>query len=69
MPQPVEMPNVEFTARRMSLYPAMDSVTEAIKFIEAQVPVQSANEMFSLLMMFQNTLLKELSDANQLRNK
>lgn len=47
----------------MSLYPAMNSTTEAIKYIESQVPVETANEMFSLIMMYHNTLLKELKNG------
>jgi len=39
----------------------MDSVTDAITYIESQVPVTDRNKMFSLLMMFNNTLLAELN--------
>ncbi len=45
----------------MSLYPTMDSATDAITYIESQVPVTDRNKMFSLLMMFNNTLLAELN--------
>lgn len=45
----------------MSLYPTMDSTTDAVTFIESQVPVTDRNKMFSLLMMFNNTLLAELN--------
>lgn len=44
----------------MSLYPTMDSITEAIAYIEAQVPISQPNQMFSLLMMYHNTLLKQI---------
>ena len=44
----------------MNLYPTMESVVEAVKYIESQVPITSANEMFSLLMMYHNTLLQEM---------
>lgn len=52
----------------MSLYPTMDSVTEAIAFIEQQAPLSTPNEIFSALMLFHNTLLKQLSDTGQLKN-
>ena len=48
----------------MSLYPTMDSICEAIAYIESQVPVTQPNQMFSLLMMYQNTLIKELNSRN-----
>ena len=49
------------TPEHMSLYPTMDSVTDAITYIESQVPVTDRNKMFSLLMMYNNTLLAELN--------
>ena len=52
----------------MSLYPTMDSVTEAISFIEQQAPLRTPNEIFSALMIYHNTLLKQLSDTGQLKN-
>ena len=52
----------------MSLYPTMDSVTEAISFIEQQAPLSTPNEIFSALMLFHNTLLKQLSDTGQLKD-
>ena len=45
----------------MSLYPTMDSTTDAVTFIESHVPVMDRNKMFSLLMMYHNTLLAELN--------
>lgn len=42
----------------MSLYPTMDSIIEAIVYIESQIPINTPNEVFGLLMMFQNTCLK-----------
>lgn len=44
----------------MSLYPTMESLVEAIRHIENQVPITSPNQLFPLLMMYHNTLLKEL---------
>lgn len=49
----------------MSMYPTMDSVVDAITYIESQVPVTSPNKMFALLMMFQNTLLTELDKGKR----
>ena len=45
-------------SKHMDLYPTMDSVWEAVAYIESQCPIQSPNQMFPLLMMYHNTLLK-----------
>lgn len=63
-PRAVEKVRLE----HMSLYPTMDSVTEAISFIEQQAPLSTPNEIFSALMLFHNTLLKQLSDTGQLKD-
>lgn len=52
----------------MSLYPTMASCQEAIAFIEQQAPLNTPNEIFSALMLYHNTLLKQLSDTGQLKN-
>lgn len=52
----------------MSLYPTMDSCPEAIAYIEQQAPLSTPNEIFSALMLYHNTLLKQLSDTGQLKN-
>ena len=46
----------------MSLFPTMDTVLEAIRFIESQCPIQNPNDMFPLLMMYHNTLLKAFKE-------
>lgn len=48
----------------MSLFPTMNSTLEAVQYIEAQVPVRTSNEMFALVMMYHNTLLKEIASGN-----
>ena len=55
-------------AEHMSLYPTMDSCQEAIAFIEQQAPLNTPNEVFSALMLYHNTLLKQLQDSGQLKN-
>lgn len=47
----------------MSLYPTMDSMLEVVKYAEAQCPIQSPNDLFPILMVYHNTLLKELGNA------
>lgn len=45
----------------MSLYPTMDSTTEAIAYIESQIPINTPNEVFGLLMIYHNSLLKQIA--------
>lgn len=47
----------------MTLYPTMDSLVEAVAYIEAQCPVDAPNKLFPLLMMYHNTLIKELNSS------
>ena len=46
----------------MSLYPTMGSVAEVVALADSKIPVTHRNEMFSLLMTFQNTLLKQIKE-------
>ena len=52
---------------QMTLYPTMDTMVGAIKYIESQVPVVASNDMFSLLMIYHNTLLKTLREDGLLK--
>ena len=45
----------------MSLYPTMESIQEVIALAESKLPITDSNEMYSLLMTFQNTLIKYLT--------
>lgn len=48
-------------ALSMSLYPTMESIQEVIALAESKLPITDSNEMYSLLMTFQNTLIKYLT--------
>jgi len=45
----------------MSLYPTMESLTDVIKYGESKVPLTTANAVFSLLMVYHNTLLDQIA--------
>ena len=45
----------------MTLYPTMDSLDEVMALAQARVPQVSRNEIVSLLLIYHNTLLKEIS--------
>lgn len=53
--QPVQ----DLQACHMSLYPTMDSLLEAVQYIESRAPVHPS-EVFPLLMLYHNTLIQEL---------
>lgn len=44
-------------AVNMSLFPTLNSVSEAIELMESKLPITSKNELYALLMTFQNTVL------------
>jgi len=44
----------------MSLYPTMNSLQEVVNLATSKIPVVHQNDMVSLLMTYQNTLLKQL---------
>ena len=46
----------------MSLFPTLGSVQEVVELANSKLPVIQQNEMYSLLMTFQNTLLKVIHD-------
>ena len=57
----LQLSNAAIAPTPMALYPTMDSLNEAVQYIESQVPVDSSNQMYSLLMIYHNTLLKAVA--------
>ena len=43
-----------------NIYPTMGSINEVLELADSKIPLLQRNEMFSLLMTFQNTLLNQL---------
>ena len=43
----------------MSLFPTLNSIQEAIELMESKLPITSKNELYALLMTFQNTVLNQ----------
>ena len=69
MPQPpLKLAETTVRPEHMSLYPTMDTIPEAIAFIEQQAPLKTPNEIFSALMLYHNSLLKQLTDSGQLKH-
>lgn len=44
----------------MPLFPTLGSLQEVVDFSESKLPIKDKNELFSLLMVYHNTLLKEI---------
>lgn len=47
-------------AVHMSIFPTMGSLQEVVDFAESKVPIEYQNELYSLLMLYHNTLLREI---------
>ena len=47
-------------AVQMALFPTLGSLQEVVDFAESKLPITDKNEMFSLLMTYHNTMLKEI---------
>lgn len=58
MTQPNQQPQLR--AAPMALFPTLGSLQEVVDFAKSKLPVSDENEMFSLLMTYHNTLLKQL---------
>lgn len=48
-------------AIHMGVFPTLGSLQEVVELAESKLPIQNKNDLFSLLMCFQNTLLQELN--------
>jgi len=48
-------------AVHMDLFPTLNNLNEVVELGYSRIPGISRNELFSLLMTYQNTLLNELS--------
>lgn len=57
----IGQPNIR--AVTMNLFPTMDSLQSAVDFAESKLPIKDKNEMFSVLMIYHNTLLKAANES------
>ncbi len=48
-------------AVRMSLFPTLNSLDEAVQYAQSKFPDSSRNDLYSVLMTYQNTLLSQMS--------
>ena len=46
----------------MPLFPTLGSIQEVVDLADSKLPIISKNEMFALLMTFQNTVLKVIQE-------
>jgi hypothetical protein len=47
-------------AERMGLFPTCESLSDAVRLAESQLPITDQNKLFSLLMTYHNTLLRQV---------
>lgn len=55
-------PQPQLRAVPMNLFPVMNSLDEVVELAKSKLPRESHNEIHSLLMTFQNTLLNQLKN-------
>ena len=57
--------NASLRTQQMSLFPTLGSVKEAMELMESKLPITSKNELYALLMTFQNTVLVQAQEAKE----
>lgn len=55
-------PAATLQVMHMSLYPTLSSLQDVVALADSKIPITDKNELFTLLMTFQNTLLKTLHE-------
>lgn len=53
-------PQPQLRAVPMNLFPSMNSLDEVVELAKSKLPMESHNEIHSLLMSYHNTLLNQL---------
>ena len=53
------------SAQPMNLFPTLGSTDEVVALANSKIPIGNKNEVYSLLMTYRNTLLKELQDIQR----
>ena len=53
-------PVLPITTQPMNLFPTMNNCDEVIHLAKSRLPLKSINEVYSLLMIYHNTLLNQL---------
>ena len=63
-----DKPKSLLRATHMGLFPTFDSVQDVLDFADSKLPIVGKNDITTLLMTFQNTLLHVLEQNNQLKD-
>lgn len=59
----IHQPN-QLQAKEFTLFPAKDSIDEAVNYCNSKMPIEDSQTLFSLLAMYHNTLLKQNENQN-----
>ena len=54
-------PPAALRAVHQGLFPTMDSLQSVVDLADSKLPITTKNEVYTLLMTFQNTLLSQLN--------
>lgn len=49
-------------AKELSLFPAKDSLDEAVNYCNSKMPIQDSQTLFALLATYHNTLLNQIKE-------
>ena len=55
----------QLNTKPQTIYPTFDTCSEAVSHAMTQLPITDCNVMFSVLMAYHNSLLKELSNEQK----
>lgn len=60
---PIPQPN-QLQAKELTLFPAKDSIDEAVSYCNSKMPIEDSQTLFALLATYQNTLLNQVNKGN-----
>lgn len=63
----VQIDHSALRAVKSGLFPTLDSLEAAINNGMAQLPIETPNQLMSVLMTFQNTLIQQLQDQQNIK--
>lgn len=49
----------------MGLFPTMNNLDDVVAMAMSKLPITTPNELMTILMVYQNTLIKQIEDSNK----
>lgn len=60
----ITQPPAALRAVHMGLFPTLGSLQEVIDYADSKLPITTKNEVYTLLMTFQNTLIDQINKGH-----